>query len=388
LGRLNEATTKSKGPAMSSPAVEEAAPQRIIAIDALRGFDMFWITGGQPLFLALSALLLMKFPGVHEALDHQFHHVLWGERLVFWDLIMPLFLFIVGASMPFSFSRRQKEGQSKSALYRKILTRVAILWVLGMVKQGNLLHLDLGRLMFYSNTLQAIAAGYLIGGIVLLNTGIRGQAIATVTLLLLYWALLALVPFGGNPGGTITPELNLAQYADAAVFGDFTDKSKYTWGLSSLGFAATTLFGILAGHTLRSDRDGWKKLYLLIGAGVGLVLLGELWNFVHPINKYIWTSSMTVWTAGWCYLMLAAFYLLIDLWGFRKFAFPFIVLGANALVAYMADYFIRFKDIAALLFHGEARMGVSGTLLQAFAAFMILWLGLYWMYKKRIFVRI
>ncbi|MCF6286972.1 MAG: DUF5009 domain-containing protein [Candidatus Hydrogenedentes bacterium] len=374
---------------MSTPAVEKDAPQRIIAIDALRGFDMFWITGGKPLFLPFTAILFLKFPGLQSALDHQFHHVPWGDRLVFWDLIMPLFLFIVGASMPFSFARRQEEGHPKGALYRKMLRRVAILWILGMIEQGNLLHLDLGKLILFSNTLQAIAAGYLIGGIIMLNTGIRGQAIAIATLLLFYWALLALVPFGGHPGGTMESQVNLARYFESFLFGSFADNGNYyTWALSSLGFAGTVLFGILAGHVLRGNRDGWQKLRILLGAGVALIVLGEVWNLVHPINKYIWTSSMTVWTAGWCFLMLAGFYLLIDLWGYRKFAFPFIVLGANALVAYMAGFFIRFDDIAALIFRGEESMGVSGVLLQAFAAFMILWLALYWMYKKRIFVRI
>lgn len=373
---------------MSSPALKRGTSDRIVAIDALRGFDMFWICGGQPIVLALSALIFMKFPGVQQTIDHQLGHVPWGERLVFWDLIMPLFLFIVGASMPFSFTRRLESGQGKADLYKKILTRVAILWVLGMIKQGDLLHFDPSKLRLYSNTLQAIAAGYLIGGIVMLNTGIRGQIGATAGLLLLYWGLLALVPFAGNPGGTIEDKINLAEHIDATLFGAFNDKSSYTWGLSSLGFAGTTLLGILSGHILRSDREAWTRLKLLAGVGVGLILLGEAWNFVLPINKYIWTSSMTVWTAGWCYLLLALFYLLFDIYDNRKLAFPFIVIGANALVAYMSSFFIRFDDIAALLFHGEQRMGVTGNVLQTFAAFMLLWGALYWMYRRKIFVKI
>ncbi len=373
---------------MSKPAVEKGAPQRIIAIDALRGFDMFWIVGGNSVVMALVGLVFLQFPGIQAAIDHQFHHAPWGERLVFWDLIMPLFLFIVGASMPFSFSRRQEEGQSKAALYKKILVRVAILWVLGMIKQGNLLRFDLDALILYSNTLQAIAAGYLIGGVIMLNTGIRGQIAATVALLLSYWALLALVPFGGNPAGTIEDKVNLAQHVGHLLFGSFADGGSYTWALSSLGFGATVLFGILSGHVLRGDADGWKKLRSLVAIGVGLIVLGEVWNLVHPINKYIWTSSMAVWTAGWCYLLLAVFYLLIDLLEYRKWAFVFIVVGANALVAYMADMVVRFDDIAALIFQGEGRLGVTGNLLQAVASFLLLWGALYWMYTKKIFVRI
>lgn len=373
---------------MNTPEVEKEAPDRVIAIDALRGFDMFWITGGDRVLLALSAVLFMKFPGVQAALEHQFHHVPWGERLVFYDLIMPLFLFIVGASMPFSFSRRLERGGSKTALYKKIAWRTFVLFILGMISQGNLLKFDLDSLAIYCNTLQAIAAGYCIGGIIMLNTGVRGQCVATGILLVVFWALLTFAPVPGHGAGVLLPDANFALYVDDTVLGEFSDGKAYTWVLSSLGFAATVLLGILSGHILRADTGQWTKLKRLLAVGVGLIVLGELWGLFHPIIKYIWTPSMTVWTAGWCFLFLALFYFLIDIRGYRRWAFPFVVLGANALVAYMAGYFIRFEGIAEVIFHGEKRMGVSGDLLQAFAAFMILWLALYWMYRKKIFVKI
>lgn len=373
---------------MSTPAVEKGAQERVIAIDALRGFDMFWIVGGDKLFLAATAILFLKFPAIQAALDHQLHHVPWGDRLVFYDLIMPLFLFIVGASMPFSFSRRLEGGESKPALYKKIAKRTAILFVLGMIAQGNLLKLDLAELHVYCNTLQAIAAGYCIGGIIMLNTSIQGQAIATALLLAVFWALLTFIPVPGYGAGVLTPEGNLAIYIDDMILRQFSDGTNYTWVLSSLGFAATVLFGILSGHILRADADQITRLKRLILLGVGLVVLGEVWGIFHPIIKYIWTPSMTVWTAGCCCLMLALFYFLIDIRGYRKWTFPFVVLGANALVAYMAPDFIRFREISATILHGSERFGVSGDFIRAAGAFMILWVALYIMYRKKIFIRI
>lgn len=373
---------------MGTPAVEKDAQERIIAIDALRGFDMFWIVGGDRLFLAATAILFLKFPAIQAALDHQLHHVPWGDRLVFYDLIMPLFLFIVGASMPFSFARRLQGGESKSALYKKIAKRTAILFVLGMIAQGNLLKLDLAQLHIYCNTLQAIAAGYCIGGIIMLNTGIKGQAVATGVLLLLFWALLTFVPVPGHGAGVLTPEGNFAIYVDDMILRQFSDGKDYTWVLSSLGFAATVLFGILSGHILRADAPQGVKLKRLTMLGASLVVFGEIWGLFHPIIKYIWTPSMTVWTAGCCCLLLALFYFLIDIRGYRRWTFPFVILGANALVAYMAPSFIRFSEISATVLHGGERFGVTGDLLRAAGAFLILWAALYYMYRKRIFVRI
>ena len=171
------------------PAPE--SQERLVSLDALRGFDMFWIIGGGWILGGLArGLDSMWFDEV--VMPHT-KHVPW-EGFVAWDLIMPLFLFMVGTAMPFSFAKRLSRGQSRARLYLHIVFRVIILWILGMIAQGRLLEYDLSKLRLYSNTLQAIAAGYLIASILLLNLKVRGQAIATVALLLLYWALLALVP--------------------------------------------------------------------------------------------------------------------------------------------------------------------------------------------------
>ncbi len=183
----------------SAGASDFARPDggRIVAIDALRGFDMFWIAGGRELLLAFVAIF--KNPAPHW-LNQQLEHVKW-EGFTAWDLIMPLFLFVVGAAMPFSFARRIEEGQSKRQLYAKLFRRTVVLFVLGMAVQGHLLDFKLSTLHVFANTLQAIAVGYLIAGIVMLNVGVVGQIAFTALMLVGFWLALMFVPLGEHGAG-------------------------------------------------------------------------------------------------------------------------------------------------------------------------------------------
>jgi predicted acyltransferase len=369
----------------SSAAPAAVLPQRIVSVDALRGFDMFWIVGGGPVVIELCKLFSNPLPAW---LGRHFDHVPW-EGFVAWDLIMPLFLFIVGVAMPFSIGRRLERGDSRRSIYAKVIYRVVVLWVLGMIAQGHLLEFDLGRLHLYSNTLQSIAAGYLISSIALVELRVRWQAVLMGALLVVFWALMALVPVPGHGAGVFTPEGNLAMWIDTTLLGHFRDGTTYTWILSSLGFGATVLMGVLAGHLLRSSLSGRQKVLLLTAAGLGCLLGGWLWSFAFPIIKHLWTSSMVLWSGGWCLLLLALFYWVIDVLGYRRWAFVFTVIGMNAIVAYMAPDIIPFAQISETLFGGLAKhLGAFGNFLVAGGAFGVLWLGLYYLYRKRTFVRI
>jgi predicted acyltransferase len=369
----------------SADGAAAAPPQRIVSVDALRGFDMFWIAGGQAFVLEFCKLFSNPLP---PWLGRQFDHVEW-EGFVGWDLIMPLFLFIVGVAMPFSFGKRLARGDTRSSIYKKVVYRVVVLWVLGMVAQGHLLAFDSNNLQFYSNTLQSIAAGYSISAIALVELPVRWQAALAGVLLVVYWALMALVPVPGHGVGVFTPDGNLAMYIDKTLLGHFQDGTTYTWILSSLGFGATVLMGVLSGHLLRSKLPGERKALLLAGAGLACLAGGWLWGFVFPIIKHIWTSSMVLWSGGWCLLLLALFYWLIDVLGYRRWAFPFTVLGMNAIVAYMAPDIIPFSQISNTLFGGLAKhLAMFGNFLVAFGTFGVLWLGVYHLYRRRIFIRI
>jgi predicted acyltransferase len=291
--------------------------------------------------------------------------------------------------MPFSVGQRVERGDSRGSIYGKVVYRVLVLWILGMIAQGHLLAFDSHNLQFYSNTLQSIAAGYLISSIALVELPIRGQAALFGALLVLYWALMRFVPVPGYGAGVLTPDGNLAMYIDKALLGRFQDGTPYTWILSSLGFGATVLMGVLAGHVLRSKLAGTRKALLLAGVGLGCLAGGWLWSLSFPIIKHIWTSSMVLWSGGWCLLLLALFYWLIDVLGYRRWAFIFIVMGMNAIVAYMAPDLIDLEQISHAVLGGLSRhVGMFGEFLLAFGAFGVLWGGLYYMYRKQTFVRI
>ena len=383
-------------PSVATPPVEQKKPEklrrhmvapteRIVSVDALRGFDMFWIAGGGPLVMALCKLFSNPLP---EWLDRQFDHVPW-VGFVAWDLIMPLFLFIVGVAMPFSIGKRVERGDSRSSIYRKVIYRVAVLWVLGMVAQGHLLAFDLNNLQLYSNTLQSIAAGYLISSIALVELPVRWQGALCGGLLVVYWALMRFIPVPGHPAGVLLPDANLAMYIDKGLLGKFQDGTTYTWILSSLAFGAQVLMGVLAGHLLRSKLAGTRKALWLAGSGLACLLAGWVWGFFFPIIKHIFSSSMVLWAGGWCLLLLALFYWVIDVLGYRRWAFFFIVFGMNAIVAYMAPDLINFHQISHTIFAGLAQhLGMFGDVLLTGGAVAVLWSGLYYMYRKGTLVRI
>jgi predicted acyltransferase len=252
-----------------------------------------------------------------------------------------------------------------------------------------LLLFKLDNLQLYSNTLQAIAAGYLISAIALVELPARWHGWLAGALLATYWALLRFVPAPGGAAGDLTPKGNLAMWVDTAVLGRFRDGTDYTWILSSLGFGATTLMGVMAGQLLRGTKSEPHKVFLLATWGLACLLGGWLWSFETPIIKHIWTSSMVLWSGGWCLLLLTLFYWIMDVRGWRRWAFVFTVLGANSIVAYMAPDIINFHQIAHTVLGGAAEHApaFAGFLFSA-GVFGILWLGLYYLYRQRTFVRI
>jgi predicted acyltransferase len=378
---------------MNSPSQDAPGRGRVLSIDALRGFDMFWIIGGEGVALALLALLASVVGPMPEWLPYHMGHTEWIGFSA-WDLIMPLFLFVVGAVMPLSFDRRIEAGQSRSRLYLKIFQRFVILFVLGMIAQGNLLEYDLAKLHLFSNTLQAIACGYVIAALAILNLRWWGQILLTIALLAGYWALMMFVPFGDHPAGTLKPDANLALYLDEMILGRFRDGTTYAWILASMTFGATVLLGVFAGRILKSSASNPVKVGGLVALGAGCLAAGWAWGLWFPIIKHLWTSSMVLWAAGWSYLLLALFYLVIDVWGFRKWAFPLVVIGANAIAVYMAAHVFDFHEIGDVFVGNLVPYLVprfdpaAGDLLRNIAAVVVIWLILLYMYRKRTFLRV
>jgi predicted acyltransferase len=361
----------------------------VLAIDALRGFDMFWIAGpdlGHWLVTSMLALIIGPLP---PWLIAQMEHPPWLGFSA-WDLIMPLFLFIVGASMPFSVQRRIVAGDAHPVIYLRALRRAAILWILGMIAQGHLLDCSLATLKPYSNTLQAIASGYLIATVVVVEArSIRLQALIAVALLVVYWLLMSYVPVPGIGAGQYLPDANLAIWIDRTILGSAQDGTHYTWILSSIAFGATVLIGVLAGQVLRAPLPPPRRLAILIAAGLACLAAGWLWSFAMPIIKHLWTSSMVLWAAGWSLLLLALFYYLLDVRGWRWWSGFFVVIGANAIIAYMSQSLLDLRHLGHHLFDGVSRhAGPGQDVAVALLTYALLWSGLWWLYKRRLFIRI
>ncbi len=370
---------------------------RLASLDILRGFDLFCLVFFQPV---LSSLARAMDNDVLNTVMVQFRHVSW-EGFVFWDLIMPLFMFMAGVSMPFAFKKYLGDG-SRAKLYGRILKRVLLLWVFGMMCQGNLMALDPSKIYFYSNTLQAIAAGYLISAVLLIHFSIRGQLIVTFVLLLAYWAIMTFIGVGGYGKGDYSPDGNLAEYVDRVVLGRFRDGAivteqgidfrtyRYTWILSTLTFGATVMSGVFAGHILKSASiKGVAKVTWLAGVGVALILCGLLWSIQMPIVKKIWTSSMTLFSSGLCFLLMALFYYVIDHLGKGGGLHWLKIYGMNSILAYMIFSIVDFRSVIQSLFFGfEQYLGSFYQPFVTLCSVSIIFGILYLLHKRRIFLKV
>ncbi|WP_288180824.1 acyltransferase family protein [Odoribacter laneus] len=374
-----------------------SAAKRLESLDALRGFDLFFLVALGPLMNSLAraadAEWFNNWMGI-------FNHVSW-EGFSPWDLIMPLFLFMSGISMPFALAR-YKSMPDKRPLLRRLGKRILLLWIFGMICQGNLLGLNPDKIYLYSNTLQAIAAGYLITALLFLFTRRRTQLITAVLLLLIYWAAMQFIQVDGYGGGNYTPQSNLAEWIDKVVLGRFRDTAQlidgkvvvaewyhYTWILSSLNFGVTVLTGLFAGYIAKDKIEEKRKLKLYFGIGATMVTIGWLWNFQMPVIKTIWTSSMVLVSSGYCFLLMGLFYYWIDYKGHRSGITWLKVYGMNSILAYMLANVIDFRCIGQSLLYGlQPYMGSYYsfliTLWNVAAIYVILWM----MYKRGIFLKV
>lgn len=374
-----------------------SSSKRLESLDALRGFDLFFLVALGPLMHSLARTANVEW--LNESM-WVFSHVSW-EGFSPWDLIMPLFLFMSGISMPFSLSR-YKSISDKRPLLRRLAKRILLLWIFGMMCQGNLLALDPNTIYLYSNTLQAIATGYLITALLFLFTSRRTQIITAVVLLLVYWTAMQFITVDGYGGGNYTPQGNLAEWIDNTVLGRFRDTAQvidgkvvvadwyhYTWILSSLNFGVTVLTGLFAGYIAKDKIEEKKKLKLYFGTGITMVIAGWLWNFQMPIIKTIWTSSMVLVSSGYYFLLMGLFYYWIDYKGHRSGITWLKVYGMNSIVAYMLANVVNFRCIGESLFYGlEQYMGSYYSFLMTLwnigAVYVIIW----FMYKRGIFLKV
>jgi predicted acyltransferase len=370
---------------------EDKKPERLISLDALRGFDMLWIAGGESLMVALAAFT--GWPLLQWAAG-QMDHVAW-EGFRFYDMIFPLFLFIAGISMPFSILRRKQRGEDMRKIYLHLFQRLFLLILLGLIYNGIL------RFNFenqrYASVLARIGIAWFFAAVIVLNTSVRGQVLWFFGILLAYWAVMKLIPVPGFGPGILTPEGNLSAFIDRQFLPgrlccyEFGDNEGI---LSTIPAICTALMGALTGHLLISKNirlTGLKKGLLILAAGIVSLAVGKLWGLNFPIIKNLWTSSVVLFAGGWSLLLFGTFYLVIDVWGFKKWTFPFVVIGMNSITIYMLNSgIIDFEQMGSYFFKGLSEQFnelaqpvvlVSGTVL-------CMWLFLYLLYRNKIFLKV
>jgi predicted acyltransferase len=393
---------------MSSPLKALPSGERLVSLDALRGFDMFWIVGGS---LIVRAIAKASNYAPLRSLLPQLDHVEW-DGFHFIDLIFPLFLFMIGVAIPYSLAKRLARGDSRLRIYGHLLARVAVLVVLGMMINGNLLSYDIHKFQITYSVLQMLALGYLVASLVYLHFNLRGQIVVTAAILLGYWALLAFVPGPGHQMGVFKPACNLGDWLNDWILGDLQGRWRFGWILGILGHASTAMLGVFAGQILRSPKSNAGKLGALTALGLACLAAGFMWSgwiaywfpgltafgtewsqwpVWCPIIKNRWTSSFALYAGGMSYLLLALFYLVVDVWRFRRWAFPFIVIGSNSIFVYMAwglcnSAFRRVADVflgGLQPYVGAAWYDVIGWT----GAFGVMWILLWYMYRNKTFVR-
>ena len=363
--------------------------KRLMSLDVLRGLVLFMLVFFQPVLWSLGQVV--DKPWMDAVLYHFDHETWQGFRV--WDMVMPLFMFMAGASIPFSM---EKYRTDKKKAYSRIVRRVLLLWILGMVVQGNLLGLDPKYFRYFSNTLQAIAAGYLISSLLYLNLKPKWQIVSVLVLLLLYWAPTTFL-------GDFTPEGNLPMRIDKLILGrhmdgvsydaagqwHYADWYTYTWIFSSLTFAVTVMLGTLAGQIIKNGIDKKKNASRLILCGVSLVVIALVWSLQMPIIKRIWTCSMALYAGGFSFILLGLFHYFVDYKGWTSGVSWLRIYGMNSITAYMLGEAVNFRSVVNSVSYGlEQYMGDWYNVWLTFGNYAIVFLILLVLYKNKVFIKI
>lgn len=370
-------------------------PKRLLSLDILRGADLAFLVLIQPIVLTALEISQPSEGTVGRFVMGQLLHVPW-QGFCFWDIIMPLFMFMSGITIPFSMSKYKRGEQVDRRFFLRLLKRFVVLWVLGMVIQGNLLAFDLRQLHLFSNTLQSIAVGYVAVAFLYVFCSLRTQLLAVG---LSFLAYIAIFVIWGHADFTI--DRNICEAIDRHVLGRFRDgvlwegdrwtwdsTYHYTWIMSSLNFVVTVYLGTLAGYILKGARSECAKTLWLLGGGALMIVAALAMHLWMPIIKHIWSSSMTLFAGGICFVLMGLFYYAIDVRGWHRGLLWLKVYGMNSLVAYSLGEYIRFDSLTDSLFFGFKQwLGdyypVLDATMQGVWVLLILWL----MYQLKIFIK-
>ncbi|MBE6215380.1 MAG: DUF5009 domain-containing protein [Bacteroidales bacterium] len=366
--------------------------QRLMSIDALRGFDMLFIMGFSGLVMSVCAL----FPeGTDCWLYTTMRHAEWNG-FTHHDTIFPLFLFLAGMSFPFSYAKQVSTGTPRSRIYLKIFKRALTLVCLGIVYNG-FFKFDFENLRICS-VLGRIGLAWMFAALMYINFKTGTRALICAAILIGYWLLICFVPAPDVPGGDpLTMQGNLIGYVDRMIT---PGRLIYDGGrfdpeglLSTLPAIVSAMLGVFTGEFVRIPEEkisGARKSAYMLGAAAVLLGLGLLWSIIFPINKMLWSSSFVLTVGAYCVAMFSIFYYVIDVRKKQRFALFFRVIGLNSITIYMAQRIFSFSSINKFFLGGLAGMMPEqwADVLLDTGYVAICWLFLYFLYKKQTFLKI
>lgn len=339
---------------------------------------MFWIVGGTALVAGLQKLTPNP---IINGIVYELSHTDW-QGLRFYDLIWPSFMLMTGMSVPFSYAKRS-QTQSHRQIFMRVLRRCLVLFLLGSLRES--ISFKHPYLVELSSALQPIAIAY-FAAFLLIRKSWRVQAAIGAGILVFYALLLAFVPAPGVPAGSYGRDANLVLWVDLATLGRVLPEH---WGtvICTLPTISTTILGMLLGELLMTTRTAANKMKIIALVGFSCVTLGWALNPVIPIVMKIWTTSYGLASAGFACLMFLVFFWLIEVRGLRRWSFPLVVIGMNAVFIYMSESIIPWRQTVGIFTAPlESILGSFTTLFHAILVLGIEWLVLYWMYKRKIFL--
>ncbi|WP_426485351.1 acyltransferase family protein [Flavobacterium sp. 2] len=373
---------------------------RLTSLDALRGFVMFWIMSGEHIIHALAKAAPIP---VFVWMSSQLHHTEW-DGITFYDMIFPVFLFVAGVSMPFSFEKKMKiagvtspmelPSSEKRKIYLSMLKRTCILLILGFVVNG-ILRFDGFDQTRFASVLGRIGLAWFFAGLIFLNFDLKKQIYWFIGILIGYFLAMKLIPVPGFGAGILTKEGSLEGYIDRLFLPGRLHSQVYDpEGLfSTIPAIATALLGMFLGTFLKAKNDFSisQKILMMIASAIILIVIGLLWDYSFPINKHLWSSSFVCFVGGFSILFFTFFYLTIDVLGFHKWAFPLLLIGSNSILIYMAsEGLVDFKHTADYVFGGLIKFSsldwqpvfttISVTIVQLAL--------LYFLYKRKWFLKV
>ncbi len=402
---------------------KQISSQRLISLDALRGFT-------------IAAMVIVNDPGSWDAVYAPLLHASW-HGITATDLIFPFFIFIVGVSISFAYTKRMEAKVPKKDIYKKILWRAFKIFAVGIFlwvsRRFDFIEFRLLTEIRWVGVLQRIAIVFFFGALIFLNTDWKKQIWIAAAILIGYWLIMTLVPVPideviqhalvsgtvmssdgaialgeikqlseGFISANVEPGINLASWLDRLVVPGYL--WEVTWDpeglLSTFPALVTTIIGMLVGRIILTVKEPYRRLSYLFFTGFSLLLVGELWSYIFPLNKNLWTSSFTLFTAGLATMGLAACILIIDIWGYKGWTRLGRVYGANAITAYVL------AGILTLVFYSDRFLGfyLNRTFMEAmtgigvpdkFASFiyaimymLIIYIPTYILYRKKIFIKL